>query len=92
MTDEGDVMRLSAGKCYEIAGTVLRRLRVGPLGDEAAATWRARRADLQAEASVIAHVEHTWTADENALWNAMSRELRAVDETIARLAREAPAA
>lgn len=80
-------MRLSEGKCYEIAGAMLRRVPLGPL--ETLATWRDRRADLWAESSVIAHVQHTWTAEENGLWNAMSRELNAVDQRIKQLEREA---
>jgi hypothetical protein len=83
-------MRLSAGKCHEIAGTVLRQVPIGPSEDDAVATWYDRRADLRAEASVIAHVHHTLTAEENGLWNAMRRELDAVNETITHVEREAP--
>ena len=88
-------MRLSAGKCYEIAGTVLRRVPPGLSKDDTAATWYDRQADLRAEASLIAHVHHTLTAEENGLWNAMDRELDAVNATIAQLERrqrEAPGA
>lgn len=81
-------MRLSTGRCYEIAGTVLRRVTAAPLESDTMATWYDRRADLQAEASAIIHVHHTLTAEENGLWNAMRRELDAVDETITHLERE----
>lgn len=86
-------MRLSAGKCYEITGTVLRRVPPGPSEGDKAATWYDRQADLRAEASLIAHVYHTLTAEENGLWNAMDRELDDVNATIAHLERlegEAP--
>jgi hypothetical protein len=83
-------MRLSAGGCYEIDGTVLRRVPAGPSQDDAVATWHGRRVDLEAEASAIAHVHHTWTSEENGLWHAMKRELDAVAATIARLSPEAP--
>ncbi len=81
-------MRLSTGRCYEIAGTVLRRVTAAPLESDTMATWHDRRADLRAEASAIIHAHHTLTAEENGLWNAMSRELDAVNETIAHLERE----
>ncbi len=83
-------MRLTAGRCYEIAGMLLRRLPVGPGEDAVLGTWYGRRADLQAESSVIAQVYRTWTAEDNGLWNAMRRELDAVNETITHLEREAP--
>jgi len=66
---------------------VLRRVTAPRDGDTIAA-WRDRQADLRAEASAIIHVHHTLTAEENGLWNAMSRELDAVNETIAHLERE----
>ena len=81
-------MRLSTGGCYEIAGTVLRRVTAAPLGGDTMATWHDRRADLRAEASAIIHAHHTLTAEENGLWNAMRRELDAVNQTITRLERE----
>jgi hypothetical protein len=80
-------MRLSGGGCYEIAGTVLRHVTAPRVGDTIA-TWHDRQADLRAEASAIIHVDHTLTAEENGLWNAMSRELDVVNETITRLERE----
>jgi hypothetical protein len=83
-------MRLSAGRCYEIAGTVLRRVTAGPLEGDTVATWHDRRADLRAEATAIVHVYHTLTAEENGLWNAMRTELDAVNGTITRLERGAP--
>lgn len=82
---EGDAMRLTAGKCYEITGTVLWRVPVGAPRDGALATWCDRRADLWAEVSLIAHVHHTLTAEENDLWSEMDRELDVVNQTIARL-------
>jgi hypothetical protein len=78
-------MRLSAGRCYEIAGTVLRRVTAGPLEGDTVATWYDRRTDLRAEASAIVHVHHTLTAEENGLWNAMQTELGAVNGSITRL-------
>ena len=83
-------MRLSAGRCYEIAGTVLRRVTAGPLEGDTVATWHDRRADLRSEASEIVLVHHTLTAEENGLWNAMQTELGAVNGTITRLEREVP--
>jgi len=77
-------MRMSGGGCYEIAGTVLRRV-TAPLDGDTIAAWHDRQADLRAEASAIIHVHHTLTAEENGLWNAMRRELDAVNETITRL-------
>lgn len=77
-------MRLSGGGCYEIAGAVLRRVSAPREGDTIAA-WHDRQADLRAEASAVIHVHHTLTADENGLWNAMDRELDAVNATITRL-------
>jgi hypothetical protein len=82
------MMRLSTGRWYEIAGMVLRRVTAAPLEGDTMATWHDRRADLRAEASAIIHVHHTLTAEENGLWNAMRRELDAVNETITRLERE----
>lgn len=52
------------------------------------ATWHERQSDLRAEASAIIHVDHTLTAEENGLWNAVRRELDAVNGTITRLERE----
>jgi len=83
-------MRLSAGRCYEIAGIVLRRVTAGPSEGDTVATWHDRQADLRAEASAIVHVHHTLRAEENGLWNAMQTELGAVNGTITRLEREMP--
>jgi len=80
-------VRLSTGGCYEIAGTVLRRVTAAPFEGDTMTTWHDRRADLRAEASAIIHVHHTLTAEENGLWNAMRRELDAVNETITQLER-----
>ena len=81
-------MRLSTGGCYEIAGTVLRRVTAAPLAGDPMTTWRDRCVDLRAEASAIIHAHHTLTAEENGLWNAMRRELDVVEETITRLEHE----
>ena len=78
-------MRLSGGGCYEIEGAVLRRVTPAPAESDTIATWRDRQADLRAESSAIIHVHHTLTTDENGLWNAMSRELDAVNAAITRL-------
>jgi hypothetical protein len=67
---------------------VLRRVTAAPLEDDTTATWHDRRADLRAESSAIIHANHTLTAEENGLWNAMRRELDAVNETITRLGGE----
>lgn len=42
-------MRLSAGRCYEIAGTAVRRLMDGPPEGVTAPRWKERQADLMAE-------------------------------------------
>ena len=84
-------MRLSEGGCYEITGTTLRRVTDRPSGPEDAARWRERRADLWAESSAIAHVQHTMTVEENGLWNAMQKELEGIDVTLAGIDRHAAA-
>lgn len=81
-------MRRSARGCYEISGTVVRRATGAASADDTLATWGERRADLWVESSAIAHVHHTLTAEENGLWNAIQRELEAVDGIILRLERK----
>jgi hypothetical protein len=72
---EGDIMRLTAGGCYEITGTALRRVSEVSAGPGAADSWRDRQADLCAEASTIIHVHHRLSDEEVGLWGAMQREL-----------------
>jgi hypothetical protein len=85
-------MRVSAGGCYEIAGTTLQRVEVGAQAENTIAKWLERRTDLLIESLAIGHVHHTLTAEENALWNAIQRELDTAREVVARLEREAKSA
>jgi hypothetical protein len=78
-------MRLSAGGCYEIAGIQVRRVLSGPPEIVGLARWRERQADLWAESAAIAHEHHHLSAEEGALWNAMWKELDAIESEIARL-------
>jgi hypothetical protein len=77
--DEGDAMRLSAGGCYEISGTMVRPVINAASAGDTVARRRERRADLWAESAAIAHVHHTLTAEENGLWNAIQNEVEALD-------------
>ncbi|RPJ69942.1 MAG: hypothetical protein EHM24_17075 [Acidobacteria bacterium] len=78
-------MRRSAGGCYEIDGTALRRVMDDPTGTVSPARWRERQADLWVECGRIAHLDHHLTAEENGLWRVMWAELKAVDATVSRL-------
>jgi hypothetical protein len=78
-------MRLSGGGCYEIAGAQVRRVADGPAEAVGLARWQERQADLWAESATIAHEYHSLSAEENALWNAMWKELEAIKAVIALL-------
>lgn len=78
-------MRLSAGGCYEITGTQLRRVADGPAEVGGLPRWKERQADLWVESATIAHEHHSLSAEEHALFSAMWRELEAITSAIALL-------
>ncbi|MGE5358048.1 MAG: hypothetical protein ACM3NQ_03460 [Bacteroidales bacterium] len=77
-------MRLSSGGCYEISGTVVRPVADAPSVAGTLARRGERRADLWAESVAIAQVYHTLTAEENGLFNAIQREIKALDADVPR--------
>lgn len=78
-------MRRSAGGCYEIRGTHVRRVTTGPAEADTVARWCERREDLLRESATIADPDHRLTAEEAGLWRAMWKELEEVDAAVTRL-------
>lgn len=78
-------MRRSAGGCYEIRGTDVRRVTARPVEADTLALWRDRREDLLRESASIADPDRRLTAEEASLWRAMWKELDEVDAAVARL-------
>ena len=78
-------MRRSAGGCYEIRGTHVRRVTTGPVEADTVARWSERREDLLRESATIADPDHRLTAEEAGLWRAMWKELETVDAAVTRL-------
>jgi hypothetical protein len=78
-------MRYSAGGCYLIAGTEVKRVMDGPPEAVTAARWRERQRDLWAESSTIIHLDHRLTLEEIRLLETMREELQAIEVAVARL-------
>jgi len=83
-------MRLSAGNCYEIDGTKVRRVMDGQPEAVGLERWRERQADLWGESATIAHARRSLTVEETRVLHAIWRELEAVDAAIAALEHGAP--